>query len=106
MSGAWLIWCGLMWIAGVALHIGYKDNPSQPKIKVGRLVTKLMTLGAVQGEVALVPTLFQLSNLLLLLGVMVEYHMAGLGLPLWSIRGWLIAVLACGTLSRIVSKNA
>lgn len=104
LIGAWCIWAGMMWVAGVAMHIGAKNNPRQPKISVGRLLTKFMTLGAVEGEVGVVPTLFQLNNLLLLIGVTIEYNVAGLGLPLWTIRIWLAAVIACGILSRVISR--
>ena len=104
LIGAWGIWVGMMWVAGVAMHISAKNNPRQPKISVGRLLTKLMTLGTVEGEVGIVPTLFQLNNLLFLLGVIIEYNLAGLGPPLWTIRIWLIALIACGILSRVISR--
>ena len=106
LIGVWGIWVGMMWVAGVAMHIGAKNNPRQPKISVGRLLTKLMTWGAVEGEVGIVPTLFQLNNLLFLLGVIIEYNLVGSGPPQWTIRIWFIAFVACGILARVISRPA
>lgn len=99
-----LVWVLMMWVLGVLLHIGAKDNPRQPKIFVGKLLTKIMTWGAVEGEVGVVPTLFQLSNLLLLIGCMIEYRIVGSGPPRWSVGIWLIAFIACGILGRVFNR--
>ena len=66
MIGVWFIWFSMMWVVGVGLHLGYKGNPRQPHISIGRHLTKFMTLGAVEGEVAIVPALVQLDNLFFL----------------------------------------
>lgn len=97
-------WVLMMWVTGILLHIGAKDNPRQPKIYVGKLLTKIMTWGAVEGDVGIAPTLFQLNNLFLLIGSFVEYQLTGSGPPQWTIRIWFIALVACGILGRVISR--
>lgn len=104
MIGAVLGWVGMMWIVGVMLHFGYKNNPHQPRIFVGRLLTALMTFGTVEGTVALAPTLFQLNNLLFLIGAITEYNLNGFGPPNWTIRIWFIAQVLCGILGRVFNQ--
>lgn len=106
MIAATCIWVGMMWIGGVMLHLGYKDNPRQPKILVGRHVAKMMTLGAIEGEVAVVPTLFQLNNLFFLIGAITECSLNGWVLPIWTVRIWLAAFVGSGILSRVISRRA
>ena len=105
MIGVWFIWFSMMWVVGVGLHLGYKGNPRQPHISIGRHLTKFMTLGAVEGEVAIVPALVQLDNLFFLIGAITESSLNGLGPPNWTIRIWFIAFVVCGILSRVISRR-
>lgn len=99
------LWFSLMWGFGVILHVGFKNNPRQRKISVGGQITKLLTWGTVDGEVAIVPTLVQLNALVFLIYGIAEYIISGFARPTDAFKIWLIGFVACALLTPLMNRR-
>ena len=106
MVGTILLWFSLMWGFGVILQIGFTKNPRQRKIFVGNPITSLLTLGAIQEKVAVVPTLFQLNALIFLVAAISEYTIGGFTSPILSLQIWLIGFVICALLTPIFNQRS
>lgn len=95
-----------MWGVGVILHIGFKRNPRQRKFLVARSPSRLLTFGTVEGEIALVPFLFQMNTLVFLLIGVTESILTGFATPVWASRVWLLGVFTCALLTPILNRRS
>lgn len=103
--GTLLLWFGLMWGFGVILHVGFKNNPRQRKIFIKKQISTLLTLGTVQGDIAVLPVLFQLNALLFLIFGIAEYFVRGFAGPTLSLRIWLIGFVGCALLTPLMNRR-
>lgn len=105
LAGVLLIWFSLTWGMGLMSHIGFKNNPRQRKVSLGAAITKLLTFGAVEGEVAIIPTLLQLNALLFLIWGIVEYVVRDFERPTSAFTVWLIGFVACALLTPLMNRR-
>lgn len=105
MMGTLLLWFSLMGGLGVILHIGFKNNPRQRKMLIVKQLSMLLTLGTVQGDVAILPVLFQLNALLFLILGIAEYFIRDFAGPTLSLRIWLIGFVVCALLTPVMNRR-
>ena len=105
LAGVLLIAFSLTWGMGIMSHIGFKNNPKQRKISLSATITKLLTFGTVEGEVAVIPTLLQINALLFLIWGIVEYILGGFERPTVAFTVWGIGFVVCALLTPLMSRR-
>lgn len=100
-----ILWFCFAWGIGLMLHVGFQGNSRQRKILVSSSVSRLLTFGIINGEIALIPFLFQMNAIAFLLIGLTEATLSHFSMPVWASRIWLAGVVICALLTPILSKR-